>query len=390
MIREPLAEFIEAHRAELVAFRRHLHAHPELSYAERDTTDLIMQRLQIAGLEPELLPNECGLVCDIGVGNGPVVALRADIDALAMDDEKDVPYRSQRPGVAHACGHDVHTTIVLGAGLALHELLADRPGRVRLIFEPAEESLPGGAVEVIDAGGLEDVVAIYGLHCDPKVDIGLVAVRGGALTSATDMVMLDLHGPGGHTARPHLTVDLVQVAARVATELPDMVRDRLDDHSEALLVFGALRAGDAVNVIPSHAELRGTFRTPDLEVWNDAEHVVRGAVRELLEPTGADWKLDYRRGIPPVMNDAGATERLADAARHVVGDDGVIEAPQSLGGDSFAWFLQLVPGSYGRLGVHDAASGPPLDLHSSTFDVDERAIDIGVAVLVRAALASID
>ncbi len=226
-----LDTFLDGHRAELIAFRRHLHAHPELSYAERDTTDLIAQRLQVAGLRPRLLPNECGLICDIGSGAGPVLALRADIDALAMDDEKDVPYRSQRPGVAHACGHDVHATVVLGAGLALAEHAARTPGlRVRLLFEPAEESLPGGSVEVIDAGGLDHVNAIYGLHCDPKVDVGRVAVREGALTSATDMVMLELHGPGGHTARPHLTVDLVRVAAMVATELPDAVRAALGRH----------------------------------------------------------------------------------------------------------------------------------------------------------------
>jgi len=388
--RPTIGALIDANRAELVAFRRHLHAHPELSYAERETTDLIMQRLQVAGLEPRLLPNECGLTCDIGSGPGPVVALRADIDALAMDDEKDVPYRSQRPGVAHACGHDVHTTMVLGAGLALNELVDERPGRVRLIFEPAEESLPGGAVEVIDAGGLDDVVAIYGLHCDPKIDVGSIAVRVGALTAATDMVMLDLHGPGGHTARPHRTVDLVKVAARVVTELPDIVRDRLSDHNEALLVFGALRAGDAVNVIPSHAELRGTFRTQQLDVWNKAEPVVTKAVSQLLTGTGAEWNLDYRRGIPPVVNDAAETARLATAAALVVGENAVIEAPQSMGGDSFAWFLQVVPGSYARLGVHDPATNQErLDLHSSSFDVDERAIDIGVAVLVHAALAAL-
>lgn len=390
MSRPTIGALIDANRAELVAFRRHLHAHPELSYAERETTDLIMQRLQVAGLEPRLLPNECGLTCDIGSGPGPVVALRADIDALAMDDEKDVPYRSQRPGVAHACGHDVHTTMVLGAGLALNELVDERPGRVRLIFEPAEESLPGGAVEVIDAGGLDDVVAIYGLHCDPKIDVGSIAVRVGALTAATDMVMLDLHGPGGHTARPHRTVDLVKVAARVVTELPDIVRDRLSDHNEALLVFGALRAGDAVNVIPSHAELRGTFRTQQLDVWNKAEPVVTKAVSQLLTGTGAEWNLDYRRGIPPVVNDAAETARLATAAALVVGENAVIEAPQSMGGDSFAWFLQVVPGSYARLGVHDPATNQErLDLHSSSFDVDERAIDIGVAVLVHAALAAL-
>ena len=173
-----------------------------------------------------------------------MIALRADIDALAMDDEKDVPYRSQRAGVAHACGHDVHTTVVLGAGLALAEHLAETSGgRVRLLFEPAEESLPGGSVEVIDAGGLDEVTAIYGLHCDPKVDVGVVAVREGALTSATDMVMLELHGPGGHTARPHLTVDLVRVAAQVAIDLPDAVRARLADTGDSLLVFGALHRG---------------------------------------------------------------------------------------------------------------------------------------------------
>jgi amidohydrolase len=379
--------FLDAHRAELVAFRRQLHAHPELSYEERETTDLLAQRLQVAGLHPVLLPNECGLTCDIGAGTGPVVALRADIDALAMDDEKDVPYRSQRPGVAHACGHDVHATVVLGAGLALAELLAESDaGRVRLIFEPAEESLPGGAIEVLDAGGLDGVVGIYGLHCDPKVDVGQVAVRPGPLTSATDMLVLELHGPGGHTARPQMTVDLVSVAARVATELPPMVHTAFPGQGPGLLVFGALHAGEAVNVIPSHAQVRGTFRTPDRQVWARAESVVRGAVGALLEGSGATWTLDYRAGIPPVVNDPAATERMAGAARRIVGAGHVIEAAQSLGGDSFAWFAERVPGCYARLGVHDPASRQRLDLHSSTFDVDERAIDIGVQVLVEAAL----
>jgi amidohydrolase len=386
-----LTAFLDAHRAELIAFRRQLHAHPELSYQERATTDLIAQRLQVAGLEPVLLPNECGLLCDIGSGEGPVVGLRADIDALAMDDEKDVPYRSQRPGVAHTCGHDVHATIVLGAGLALAERLqAAGKGRVRLIFEPAEESLPGGAVEVIDAGGLQDVAAIYGLHCDPKIDVGRIAVREGPLTSATDMVLIDLHGPGGHTARPHLTVDLVREASRVALALPELVGKRLADLGDVLLVFGALRAGDAVNVIPSHAELRGTFRTPFREAWDAAEDAVVAALVELLADTGAEWHLDYRRGIPPVVNTRVETERVAAAARAVVGAGGVIEAPQSLGGDSFAWYLEMIPGSYARLGVHDpSATGERHDLHSSTFDIDERAIDVGVELLVRTALSEL-
>jgi amidohydrolase len=382
--------FLDAHRAELVAFRRHLHAHPELSYEERETTDLIAQRLQVAGLRPVLLPNECGLTCDIGTGEGPVVALRADIDALAMDDEKDVAYRSQRPGVAHACGHDVHATIVLGAGLALAELLAESgSGRVRLIFEPAEESLPGGAVEVIDAGGLDGVVGVYGLHCDPKVDFGSVAVRTGPLTSATDMFTIELHGPGGHTARPQMTVDLVSVAAQVAIDLPPWLHEAFPGQGPGLVVFGALRAGDAVNVIPSHAVLRGTFRTPDRDVWARAEEVVESAVARLLDGTAAEWTLAYRPGIPPVVNDGDATELLAAAAAAVVGPAGVVEAAQSLGGDSFAWFAERVPSSYARLGVHDPIAGDRLDLHSSTFDVDERAIDVGVQVLVETALRAL-
>jgi amidohydrolase len=392
--------FVERHRAELVAFRRHLHAYPEPSYEERETTDLVAQRLSAAGLKPRVLDDGCGLMCDIGgrdidrphgggADDGPLIALRADLDALLMDDEKDVPYRSKRAGVAHACGHDVHTTVVLGAGLALAELFAREavPGRVRLIFEPGEEALPSGALRMIEAGALEDVDAIFGVHCDPKIDVGKVALRTGPLTSATDLVDVQLSGPGGHTARPHVTVDLVRVAGCLAAELPDRVREKAAPLGEVLLVFGMIAAGHAANVIPAHARLRGSVRTPDRSVWTDAERIVEEALAELVGPTGASYTVDYERGIPPVVNDAGETERLRAVAHRLVPDTDVVEAPQSLGGDSFAWYVEQVPGSYARLGVHDPASGGPrLDLHSSTFDVDERAIDLGVQLLTLAAL----
>ncbi len=380
-------QFVAAHHDELVAFRRHLHAYPELSNHEHETTDFVEQRLETAGLAPRVLPSGTGLVCDIGSGDGPVVALRADLDALAMDDEADVPYRSKRPGIAHACGHDVHTTVVLGAGLALATLLDGSPGRVRLLFEPAEESLPAGARDVIDAGGLDDVIAVYGLHCDPKLDVGVIGVRSGPLTAATDLVRLDVHGPGGHTARPQLTVDLVRLAGRLATELPPLVRVGASPLGEALFVWGTLQTGDAPNVIPARAHLAGTFRTPDREVWAAADRLVADAVATIVEGTGATFVLDHQRGVPPVVNDATETDRLASMARGVVGDTSVIEAPRSLGGDSFAWYVEDVPGTYARLGVHDPAWGDERgDLHSSTFDVDERAIDIGIEVLVATAL----
>jgi len=388
--RDRTNRFIEHHRDELIAFRRHLHAYPELSNQELETTDLVAQRLAAAGLSPQVLGTGVGLFCDVGRGRGPVVALRADLDALAMDDETVVPYRSKRPGIAHACGHDVHTTVVLGAGLALAEHLAGsgaEGGRVRLLFEAAEEAVPSGAGALIDAGALDGVVAVLGLHCDPKRDVGTVAVRPGALTAAADMVTVDLHGPGGHTARPQLTVDLVHVAARVATEVPALIQERLAPIGEALFVFGSLHAGDAPNVIPARARLAGTFRTHDLEVWAVAEQTVADAVADVVRGTGATFLIDHVRGVPPVVNHPGETARFAAAARSVLGDDAVTEAPRSWGGDSFAWYLEHTPGTYARLGVHDPAWGDVRhDLHSSTFDVDEHAIDVGIRVLVAAAL----
>lgn len=376
-----LDEFCDAHREELIAFRRRLHSQPERSGEEFATTEAVAERLRVAGLEPHVLAGGTGIVCDIGTAMGPRVALRADLDALAMHDDKDVAYRSQVPGLAHACGHDVHTTVVLGAGLALARLAAEDRlhGSVRLIFEPAEETVPGGAVDVLAAGALDDVDAIFGVHCEPKLESGRIGVRPGPITSAADIVAIHLHGPGGHTARPHLTVDLVAVAGRLAAELPGRVGDA--SAGSLLLVFGAIAAGDAPNVIPAHAVLRGSVRTPDREAWAGARAVVERELASLLAATGAEWRLDYETGVPPVVNDVAATEMLAAAAGRVVGTGGVVEAPQSAGGDSFAWYLDRIPGSYARLGTHDPADPEHLDLHAGTFDIDERSIEIGVRLL---------
>jgi amidohydrolase len=374
---------VEAHRGELVALRRHLHAHPEPSGAEVETTELILERLAAAGLDPQVLPSGTGLVCDVGGGDGPArVALRADIDALAMADLKDVPYRSRVEGMAHACGHDVHTAVVLGTGLVLADRLTTE--RVRLVFEPAEEAVPGGAVEVLSSGALEGVERIFGLHCDPKLDVGSVGVRRGAITAAADRLDVVLSGPGGHTARPHLTVDLVDAAARVVRELPERVTAAAG--GEVLVVFGSVAAGDAPNVIPTSALIRGSLRTPDRDVWDRAEPLVVESVAGILGDTGATWEVRYTRGVPPVVNHPAETDLLAAAARRAVGPAGVVETPRSTGGDSFAWYLERLAGSYARLGTHRPGGGERLDLHAGSFDVDERAIDVGVAVLVHTAL----
>lgn len=391
-----LDSWLDAHSEELVAFRRQLHAHPELSWQEHQTTEAIVRRLEVGGLAPRILPAGTGCLCDIVPAGGDrersFVALRADIDALAMDDDKDVHYRSQVDGAAHACGHDVHTAVVLGAGLALAELAkrGELPGPVRLIFQPAEEQVPGGALAVIDAGGLDRVACIFGVHCDPKLDVGLLGVRAGPITSAADMLEIVLHGPGGHTARPERTVDLIALAAQVVNQLPD----RAAKHAGGPLqiVFGALHAGDAGNVIPARATLKGTARSPDYHVWARAEHAVAATLDGLVAAAGngARAELHYVRGIPPVVNDPWATAALARGAARALGEHAVVPTEQSAGGDDFAWFVDKVPGSYARLGTHDPrATGPRLDLHASHFDVDERAIDIGVRVLVAAALEAL-
>jgi amidohydrolase len=382
-----LAEWLDEHGEGLIALRRNLHAHPELSGAEHATTELVEERLRLAGLEPRRLAVGTGLVCDIAPTNPntfePLFALRADLDALAMTDDKDVSYVSRHPGVAHACGHDVHTTIVLGAALYFAHHRDHLPGPVRFVFQPAEERVPGGALDVISDGGLDGVGAIVGLHCEPKLNVGTIGLKCGAISSAADMAVIRLGGPGGHTARPELTVDLVALAARIVGELPARVADRLDDPTEVKLVFGAIHAGDAANVIPTHCELKASIRTPSLPVWERLPELVEREVASIVGTSAATLEIDYTHGVPPVVNDADVTETVRRASVEVVGAESVATVEQSWGGDDFAWFTREIPGTYVRLGVRDP-SGPTLDLHAGHFDVDERAISIGVQVLVAA------
>ena len=388
----PLDEFLAGHEQELIAFRRQLHAHPELSWEEHQTTALVCSRLEVAGFEPRGLVTDTGLVVDLeGDRPGPTVALRADIDALPLEDEKDVPYRSTVRGVCHACGHDVHTTIVLGAALALTKILplTGLPGRVRFLFQPAEESIPGGAVQVAPTDVVEDVAVMYALHCDPALDVGHVGLRVGPITSAADQVRIRLHGPGGHTSRPHLTTDLVHVAARIITDLPAGLAKLTDARDGATLVFGSVQSGHAPNVIPSSAEILGTLRARGRASWDAAPEVIERVLESIVAPFGAEYEMNYRRGSPPVDNDARATAVLREATRRALGADAAVPTEHSLGNEDFSWFLERVPGSYARLGVRRPDATQRLDIHASTFDVDEAAIAAGVRVMTHAALAGL-
>lgn len=377
-------------RTELIAFRRDLHMHPELGNQEFRTTAAIKARLEAAGLHPQVLSTGTGLVCDVGTDRvRPMLALRADIDALPIPDTKTgVPYRSTVPDRAHACGHDVHTTAVLGAGLVLAEL--DRQGLlphpVRLIFQPAEEVLPGGAADAIESGALDGVGRIIAVHCDPRVDVGRIGLRIGPITSACDRLEITLDGPGGHTARPHLTTDLVTAAAKIVTEVPALLSRRVDTRSGLALTWGRIESGHACNVIPQQAELAGTVRCLDLPAWREAPDLVHAAVDEIATLHRAKSQINYIRGVPPVVNDPVITELLRDAHAARRGSQAIEDTEQSLGGEDFSWYLEHVPGAMARLGVRTPGSGSRLDLHRGDFDVDEEAIRVGVELFTAAAL----
>ncbi|MFE9300051.1 amidohydrolase [Streptomyces sp. NPDC006856] len=378
-------------REELIAFRRDLHMHPELGNQEFRTTAAIKDRLERAGLKPKVLAVGTGLMCDVGEWDGvtPMLALRADIDALPIPDTKaGVPYRSTVPDRAHACGHDVHTTTVLGAGLVLADLARQgrRPNAVRLVFQPAEEVLPGGAVDAIESGVLDGVGRIIGVHCDPKVDVGRIGLRIGAITSACDRLEITLDGPGGHTARPHLTTDLVTAAARIAVDVPALLARRVDARAGLALTWGRLETGHAPNVIPQHAELSGTVRCLNLDAWREAPDLVHAAIDEVAGMHRAKSVINYVRGVPPVVNDAESIGLLDAAMTERRGSYAIEDTEQSLGGEDFSWYLERVPGAMARLGVRTPGDTRGLDLHRGDFDVDEEAITVGVELFTAAAL----
>ena len=382
-----LPEFLAEQRGRLVELRRDLHAHPELGRHEFRTTERVTAVLQAAGLHPRVLPGGTGLLCDIGPMPA-TIGLRADLDALPIADGKDVSYRSAVDGVCHACGHDVHVTCVVGAGLYLAQLheIGELPTGVRLIFQPAEEVMPGGALDVIAAGGLDGLERMYAVHCDPAIDVGQIGLRIGPVTSATDHIEVHVSGAGGHTARPQLTSDLVAALGDLLTSVPAILARRVDPRAGVNLVWGEAHAGTAANVIPREGVAIGTLRMLDRDVWETVPPLLADIVSAVVAPYGVQAEVTHVRGVPPVVNDPLAVAALTRAATAYVGASSVCGTEQSLGGEDFGWYLEKVPGGLARLGVRAPGSRRAADLHHPEFDVDEAAIDVGVALLAGVAL----
>ncbi|MDO4255165.1 MAG: amidohydrolase [Kocuria sp.] len=380
--------FLSRGLPELIAFRRDLHQHPELSHQEFRTTGRIMEMLEAAGLKPVRLQ---GTGCYVDIGDGPLAAaLRADIDALPIQEATGLPFSSVNDGVAHCCGHDVHTTVMVGVATVLADRHRSVPltGRVRVFFQPAEEQLPGGALKLIEQGVLDGVPRVFALHCEPKVDVGQVGTRIGAITSASDTVRVHVSGRGGHTSRPHLTQDLVFAMAQIAINVPAVMSRRVDVRSGVSVVWGEINAGIAPNAIPSRGTLAGTMRCLDVDAWHRAGALLDEVVGQVASPYEVTVEVEHIRGVPPVVNGEEETTLLENAAREELGDDAVLLVEQSMGGEDFAWYLQEVPGSMMRLGTR-TPGGRTYDLHQADYIADEKAISCGVRVMTNTALCAL-
>ena len=354
--------------------RRAIHQNPELSKQEFMTTDLIASHL--TRFNPRLRTPKSGLTVDVGT-EGPLIVFRADLDALPITEPKDLPFASRNPGVMHACGHDAHTAIALGLALAWERL--DTSRRVRFIFQPSEEVFPGGADELVAEGAIAGAKAIVAFHVDPHLETGLVGVKPGAITASADRFSILLEGPGGHTARPHETVDVVQAAGLVIAQLPGIVARLVDARAPLVITFGQVHGGTADNVIPTSVQMSGTVRTPDHDAWELVPEILRRVASQLAAPFGATVDIRYNRGLAPVLNDAELVARLTPAVERVLGPETVTSTYTSMGGEDFAVYLAEAPGVLFRLGCASDLNSTN-DLHSASFVLDEGALEVGLRV----------
>ncbi len=375
---------------ELIALRRELHAHPELSHDERRTTALLADRLRALGFDVRARPEGVGLLADltpIGLDLGRTVAVRSDIDALPIEELTGLPFASTRAGVMHACGHDVHMSCVMGVAEAMSACRDALPGRVRLIYQHSEEVSPGGADEMVAFGAMEGVDAVLGVHCDPVVPVGQIGVRAGAFTASSDAFTLTVTGQGGHSARPHQAIDPVFVGVQIASALYQLAGRVFDARDPVVIAIGAIQAGRQHNIIPDALTLKGTARSLSKAHRHEIEPWMRRTIAGLCDTYGAAFTLEINPGAPSIINDEGLTRVVERVAVDLLGGAQVhrIDLP-SMGAEDFSWYLEHAPGCMFRLGTA-APDAPRHMLHSPCFNPSEAAIPIGAQILSRAAVA---
>ncbi len=382
-MKEAIQRLAAAYAADAVAVRRHLHAYPELSFQETGTAAFVAQELRKLGLAPQPVAGT-GLVALVeGQPGGPCVALRADMDALPIQELSDVAYKSRTPGVMHACGHDVHTASLLGAARILVALKDEFRGSVKLLFQPGEERLPGGASLMIAEGVLANPApqSVLGQHVFPHLPAGKIGLRPGRYMASTDELYLTVKGRGGHGAMPEQNLDPVLVAAHIIVAAQQIVSRRANPKMPSVLSFGKVIANGATNVIPDAVYIEGTFRTLN-EAWRDEAH---GLLRQLCEglaaSMGAVCELEIRRGYPYLENEPALTARTRAAAEEYLGPENVVELDQWMAAEDFAYFSQAAPACFYRLGTRAPDGRFAASVHTPTFDIDEAALAVGPGLM---------
>ncbi|CAF3413567.1 unnamed protein product [Rotaria sp. Silwood2] len=385
VIKEKIQDLAAGFQEELIAIRRHLHAHPELSYEEVETSKFISSKLTEFGIEHQTNIGGHGVVGLIK-GNNPsskTIALRADMDALPIEEKNNTDYTSKNIGVMHACGHDVHTTSLLGAAKILNELKNDFEGTIKLIFQPAEEKLPGGASIMIKDGVLENpkVETIFGQHVLPQLETGKVAFKSGIAMASCDEIYITVHGKGGHGAVPHLAIDPILIASHMVIALQNIVSRNANPTLPSVLTIGKFIANGATNIIPDSVRLEGTFRTFD-EKWRaEAKEKIITLCNNVAESFGGTCDVIVEHGYPFLKNDEATTQSAFELAKEYLGNENVEEMPARMTAEDFSYYSQIVPACFYRLGTGNIAKGITSPIHTPTFDVDENCLKTGAGLM---------
>jgi amidohydrolase len=388
-LKEAVQNLAREYAPEIVQIRQHLHANPELSFQEYQTAAYVTDKLKSFGLEPVTMANT-GVTALIK-GKNPdkkVVALRGDMDALPITEQNEVPYKSKNEGVMHACGHDVHTSSLLGTARILSQLRDQFEGSVKLIFQPGEELIPGGASLMIKEGVLQNPVpaAIFGQHVFPQLPAGKVGVRSGMYMASADELYITVKGKGGHGAMPEMNIDPVLITAHMIVALQQIVSRAASPKVPTVLSFGKVIANGATNIIPNEVKVEGTFRTMD-EKWRAEAHVkMKKMAEQLAEAMGGSCDFEIRRGYPYLQNSPGLTEKMRVAAENYVGKENVVELDLWMAAEDFAYYTQQIDACFYRLGTRNEERGITSSVHTPTFDIDEAALETGIGLMAWLAL----
>jgi amidohydrolase len=394
MLKEKIKLLAKAYKEEVVATRRHLHANPELSYQEYNTAAFVKERLEKLGITRIEQKATTGWTALIE-GNNPskkVVALRADMDALPIIEANDVPYKSQNPGVMHACGHDAHTASLLGAAKILNELKDQFEGTIKLIFQPGEEVAPGGASFMIKDGALENPrpQGIIGQHVMPFIPVGKVGFRQGLYMASADELYITVKGKGGHAAMPETLIDPVLIASHMIVALQQVVSRAASPKIPSVLSFGRVEALGATNVIPNEVKIQGTFRTLNEDWRAKAHQKMLQIAHGIVEGMGGALDFEIRRGYPFLQNDPEMTARATEAAKAYLGEDNVLDLDIWMAAEDFSYYSQVIDGCFYRLGTRNEAKGIISGVHTPTFDIDEDALEIGAGLMAWLAVSELE